>query len=55
MLLAECTYSTSIQSFSLVVIDCLEEHKDSNITEPKPMRGVRGETTQDYVSFERKL
>lgn len=55
MLLANAVYTSSIQSFNLVTIGCLQGHKDSDVTRLELVGGVGGETTQDNVVFKAKL
>ena len=55
MLLADYIYTSSIQSFNLVAIGCLQGGKNSDVTRLELVGGVRGETTEDDIIFETKL
>jgi len=55
MFLADCICTSSKQSISLVAVGCLQQCKDSNVTGLELVRGMGGETTEDYVVFETKL
>jgi hypothetical protein len=52
MLLANCICPSSIQSFNLVAIGCLQWAKHSDVTGLELVGGMRGETTQDDIVFE---
>jgi hypothetical protein len=44
MFLADCIYTSSIQSLYLVAIGCLQGGKGSNVTRLELVGGARGET-----------
>jgi hypothetical protein len=51
MLLADCTCTSSIQSFNLFAICSLQWAKDSDVTGLELMGGVRQNTTKDNIVF----
>ena len=51
MLLADCICTSSVQSFNLVSIGCLQWAKYSNITRLELVRGIRRDTTQENIVF----
>ena len=48
-------YTSSIQSFNLVAIGCLQGAKNSDVTRLELVGGVRGGMTQDDIVFKAKL
>lgn len=55
MLLADCIYTSSVQSFHLVTIGYLQGSKGSDVTGLELVGGVRGKTTQNNVVFKAKF
>jgi hypothetical protein len=51
MLLVDCIRVSSIQSFNLVAIDCLQGTKYSDVTGLELMGSIRGNTVQDDAIF----
>ena len=55
MLLADYIYTSSIQSFNLVAIGCLQGGKNSDVTGLELVGGVRRDNIQENVVFETKI
>jgi hypothetical protein len=55
MLLANCIDTSSVQSFHLVTIGCLQRGEGPDVTGLELVGGVRGKTTKDDVVFKAKL
>ena len=55
MFLADCICTSSVQSFNLVTISCLQWAKYSNVIGLELVGGVRGDTAQDDVVFKTVL
>jgi hypothetical protein len=55
MLLANILYATSVQTFYLVTIGCLQRGEGPDVTGLELVGGVRGKTTKDNVVRKAKL
>jgi hypothetical protein len=52
---ADCIYISSLQSFNLAAIGCLQWSKHCDVTGLELMGGVGGDTAKNDVAFETEL